>query len=176
MVVSRFGRYWWRRARATDSAAMTISLSPDFTGFCGAFTAGLRAGKNTLKSSVLPAQVSLAAVGLAIDATEAACIDHPTGTVRVARSHLACLLVRAWLFGDLVDTMACLQFNDLSPMGVRATWWQRWLPLSSNRQAKELAKRREGLRNDFAHSQDVIERHWDTVVALSANIGSLGGR
>jgi hypothetical protein len=78
--------------------------------------------------------------------------------------------------GEHPNTMACLQFGDLGQMGVRAAWWQRWLPLGSNRQAKELAKRLEGLRNDLAHGQDVIERHWDTVIALSANLQALGGR
>ena len=197
---------------------MTVAATPDFAGFCAAFTAGFLTGTRTSEPSQHTNDVSFATVILVIDQAGAALIAHPAGTVRIVRSDLECLLMRAWLFGivseverrlrqDLVTraawqemlsperiarartlkaererrgehvgTMACLQFGDLGQMGVRSAWWQRWLSLGSNRQAKELAKQLEGLRNDLAHGQDVIERHWDTVVAMSTNISSLGGR
>jgi hypothetical protein len=78
--------------------------------------------------------------------------------------------------GEAANTVACLQFGDLGQIGVRSNWWQRLFGHGSHRRDRELAKRLEGLRNDLAHGQDVVIRHWDTVVALSAHIQALGGR
>lgn len=63
----------------------------DFTRFCRVFNAGLRAGENSVESRILPAQARFAAEVLAIDQTEAACIAHPRGTMRVVRAHLGFL-------------------------------------------------------------------------------------
>lgn len=75
--------------------------------------------------------------------------------------------------GQAVDTMACLQFGDLGQLAVRASWWQRLFGLGSNRQAKELTKQLEVLRNDLAHGQEVVATHWTTLVAISANLDAL---
>jgi hypothetical protein len=78
--------------------------------------------------------------------------------------------------GEVANTVACLQFGDLGQIGVRSDWWQRLLGQGSRRRDREVTKRLEGLRNDLAHGQDVVIRHWDTVVVLSAHINALGGR
>lgn len=75
--------------------------------------------------------------------------------------------------GQAVGTMDCLQFGDLGQLAVRESWWQRWFALGSNRQAKELTRRLEGLRNDLAHGQEVVAAHWPTIVAVAANLDAL---
>jgi hypothetical protein len=75
--------------------------------------------------------------------------------------------------GQAVDTFACLQFGDLGQVAVRESWWQRWFGMGSNRQAKELTRRLEVLRNDLAHGQEVVMAHWPTMVVIAANLDHL---
>ena len=69
--------------------------------------------------------------------------------------------------GRAIGTVEALQFGDL---GWIATTYDGWYPLfgvASKRQAKQLVKRLEALRNALAHGQAVVAHDWDTIVVVA---------
>ena len=67
----------------------------------------------------------------------------------------------------------CLQFSDKAQIIARSEQLRSRTRFTSKRQLEDVAKRLEKLRNNLAHSQDIITEDWDTIVALSENLDSV---
>lgn len=67
----------------------------------------------------------------------------------------------------------CLQFSDKTQIIARSENLRGLTRFDSRRQVEEVGKRLEKLRNNLAHSQDIIADDWDTVVALAENLESV---
>lgn len=61
----------------------------------------------------------------------------------------------------------CLQFSDRGQVIARNEALRRLTVFPSRSQAEETVKRLEQLRNNLAHSQDILVSDWDTIVGLS---------
>jgi len=66
---------------------------------------------------------------------------------------------------DLAD---CLQFSDKGHVLFKNEDIRTYLGFSSRVQAKDMMKRLEKLRNNLAHSQDIVSDNLDTIVQLAA--------
>jgi hypothetical protein len=62
----------------------------------------------------------------------------------------------------------CLQFADKAQIIARNEEVRKLTVFPSRRQAEEAAKRLEQLRNNLAHSQDILASDWGTIVQLCA--------
>jgi len=62
----------------------------------------------------------------------------------------------------------CLQFADKAQIIARNEEVRKLTVFPSRRQAEEAAKRLERLRNNLAHSQDILTSDWGTIVQLCA--------
>ncbi len=69
-----------------------------------------------------------------------------------------------------VGLLDCLQFSDKGQVVARAEQIRARTQFESRRQVEEIVKRLERLRNNLAHSQDIISSDWDTIVQLSENL------
>jgi hypothetical protein len=67
----------------------------------------------------------------------------------------------------------CLQFADKTTIIARNEELRRLTRFSSRKEIETVGKRLERLRNNLAHSQDVITSDWDTIVALAENLDSI---
>ena len=56
----------------------------------------------------------------------------------------------------------CLQFADKAQIVARHERLRQFTRFDSRRQIEEAGKRLEKLRNDLAHSQDIVANDWDT--------------
>lgn len=72
--------------------------------------------------------------------------------------------------GRLMETVDALQFGDLGWLAVRYDDWYQYFGVESKRQAKQLVKKLEVLRNALAHSGDILAHDWDTVVAVARSV------
>lgn len=70
----------------------------------------------------------------------------------------------------LVD---CLQFADKVQVIASRAETRVLTRFESKRRAENVGKRLERLRNNLAHSQDVVIEDWDTIVDLAENLDSL---
>jgi hypothetical protein len=66
--------------------------------------------------------------------------------------------------------MDCLQFSDKGQIVVRDEQLRNQVGFVSRRRGEETIKAVEALRNSLAHSQDILARDWETIVALSENL------
>lgn len=64
----------------------------------------------------------------------------------------------------------CLQFSDKGRIVVRDEALRNQVGFASRRSGEESIKGIEALRNNLAHSQDIITCDWDTIVGLSENL------
>jgi hypothetical protein len=64
---------------------------------------------------------------------------------------------------DLID---CLQISDKGEIIARHEELRRLTRMDSRRQTEQVVKMLESLRNNLAHSQDIISCDWETIVAL----------
>jgi hypothetical protein len=64
----------------------------------------------------------------------------------------------------------CLQFADKAQIVARNESLRARTRFTSKRQLEDAAKRLERLRNNLAHSQDVITENWETIVTLTENL------
>jgi hypothetical protein len=71
---------------------------------------------------------------------------------------------------DLID---CLQFSDKGQIVARDEALRDHVGFPSRRRADEAVKRLEALRNNLAHSQDIIAFDWDSIVRLSESLDSV---
>jgi hypothetical protein len=67
----------------------------------------------------------------------------------------------------------CLQFADKTRIIARDRQLRGLTRFESRREIEEIGKRLERLRNNLAHSQDIITTDWDTIVALAENLDSV---
>ncbi len=67
----------------------------------------------------------------------------------------------------------CLQFADKGQIVARNEQLRRHTRLQSRRQAEQMVKQLEKLRNNLAHSQDIVTGDWETIVELSQNLDQL---
>jgi hypothetical protein len=67
----------------------------------------------------------------------------------------------------------CIQLSDKAQIVARNSQLREMTRFQSRRQLEEAAKLLEKLRNNLAHSQDIITNDWDAIVALSENLDSV---
>lgn len=65
-----------------------------------------------------------------------------------------------------VQLLDCLQISDKGQILARNEEIRRMTNMRSRRQTEETVKMVESLRNNLAHSQDIIASDWQTIVAL----------
>jgi hypothetical protein len=70
----------------------------------------------------------------------------------------------------LVD---CLQFSDKVQIIARNETIRQLTRFSSRRQVEDVCKALENLRNNLAHSQDILSSDWNTIVALASDLDSV---
>ncbi|MDP6722582.1 MAG: hypothetical protein QGF59_28220 [Pirellulaceae bacterium] len=64
----------------------------------------------------------------------------------------------------------CLQLSDKAQIVARSEHLRGLTRFQSRRQLEEAAKMLEKLRNNLAHSQDIITNDWETIVTLSERL------
>ncbi len=69
-----------------------------------------------------------------------------------------------------VKLIDCLQLSDKGTIIIKSKRLRITLGIESKRRGEALIKRLEGLRNNLAHSQDIVETDWETIVLLSENL------
>lgn len=69
-----------------------------------------------------------------------------------------------------VNLLDCLQFSDKGQIVARNERLRGMTQFDSRRQVEEAFKRVERLRNNLAHSQDIITTDWEVIVQLSENL------
>ena len=67
----------------------------------------------------------------------------------------------------------CLQFGDKAQIVARDEALRNQAGFSSRKQADRVTKMVERLRNNLAHTQDIVSWDWETIVALAENIDRL---
>lgn len=67
----------------------------------------------------------------------------------------------------------CLQFSDKAQIIARNQGLRSQTRFNSRRQVEDAAKKLERLRNNLAHSQDIISKDWEALVDLSENLDRL---
>lgn len=67
----------------------------------------------------------------------------------------------------------CLQFSDKAQIIARTESLRNSTRFQSRTQVEQIGKRLEKLRNNLAHSQDVVAEDWETIVLLSENLESV---
>ncbi len=65
-----------------------------------------------------------------------------------------------------LQLLDCLQFSDKGQVIARNEAIRKRTVFPSRRQAEEAIKKLEQLRNNLAHSQDIITSDWDTIIRL----------
>ena len=71
---------------------------------------------------------------------------------------------------ELVD---CLQFSDKGQIIARNEEIRKLTKFTSRRQVEEAIKALESLRNNLAHSQDILTCDWETIVVLCRDLEGL---
>ena len=77
--------------------------------------------------------------------------------------------------GREIATVDALQFGDLGWLAVRYDGWYEFFGVESKRQAKQLVKRLEVLRNGLAHGQAIVDDDWNTIVAVARSVVAIEG-
>jgi hypothetical protein len=68
------------------------------------------------------------------------------------------------------DLLDCLQFSDKGQIVARNEEIRNLTRFTSRRQMEEAIKALESLRNNLAHSQDILSSDWDTIVMLCRDL------
>ena len=74
-----------------------------------------------------------------------------------------------------LDLLDCLQFSDKGQIVLRDETLRKKTGFKSRRRGEETVKRLEALRNNLAHSQDIISADWETIVSLTENMDMVLG-
>ncbi len=90
---------------------------------------------------------------------------------RLAKAHE--LLHERQRRGERGELLDCLQFSDKGQILVRDPVLREQLGFVSAAQGKQNLKDLESLRNNLAHSQDIVAHNWETIVRLVANMEML---
>ena len=69
-----------------------------------------------------------------------------------------------------LSLLDCLQFSDKGQIVLRNEDLRNKLGFKSRRRGEETVKRLEALRNNLAHSQDIVNADWETIVSLTENM------
>ena len=69
-----------------------------------------------------------------------------------------------------VELIDCLQISDKGQIVARNEEIRRLTQMESRRQTEQTVKMLESLRNNLAHSQDIIACDWETIVALCGDL------
>lgn len=69
-----------------------------------------------------------------------------------------------------IDLLDCLQFSDKGQIIARCERIRNLTQFTSKRQIEQVFKSLERLRNNLAHSQDIVTGDWDIIVQLSENL------
>ncbi len=69
-----------------------------------------------------------------------------------------------------LDLLDCLQFSDKGHIIARHEPIRRQTVFESRRKMEEVVKELEALRNNLAHSQDIIKCNWDIILRLTENL------
>lgn len=72
-----------------------------------------------------------------------------------------------------LSLLDCLQLSDKLQIVARNAELRSLTRFQSRRQINEATKMIEKLRNNLAHSQDIVSNDWDTIVVLSENIDNI---
>ncbi len=75
--------------------------------------------------------------------------------------------------GQEARLLDCLQFGDKTAVLIREPEVVRQLGFTSQRTAKRFAKELQSLRNNLAHSQDIITYDWPAIARLSRRLERL---
>src|SRR5690606_2951484 len=75
--------------------------------------------------------------------------------------------------GQQVRLVDCLQFADKAQIVAHIERLRKMTRFDSKRQIETIGRRLEKLRNNLAHSQDIITSDWQTIVTLAANVTSI---
>jgi hypothetical protein len=75
--------------------------------------------------------------------------------------------------GQDARLLDCLQFSDKAQIVVRNETLRSQAGIASRRRGDEVIKNLERLRNNLAHTQDIIAFDWDTIVAIVENLERL---
>jgi hypothetical protein len=73
---------------------------------------------------------------------------------------------------DLID---CLQFSDKGQITLKDELLREQVGYVSRRRGEDTIKRLEALRNNLAHSQDIVSCDWETIVQLTENLDKILG-
>lgn len=72
-----------------------------------------------------------------------------------------------------LNLLDCLQFSDKGQIVARNRRLLDGTQFTSRRRFEDVIKRLESLRNNLAHSQDILATDWKTIVELSENLESI---
>lgn len=75
--------------------------------------------------------------------------------------------------GQQIHLVDCLQLADKAQIVARVETLRSMTRFTSRRQIEEIGRRIEKLRNNLAHSQDIVTGDWETIVTLAENVGSI---
>jgi hypothetical protein len=76
-------------------------------------------------------------------------------------------------YGQPIKLADCLQFADKAQIFARTEKLRLMTRYDSKKQIEEVGRNLEKLRNNLAHSQEIIAGDWGTIVALAENVGSI---
>jgi hypothetical protein len=69
-----------------------------------------------------------------------------------------------------LSILDCLQFSDKAQIFARSKELRETTRYTSRKQLEKAAKVLQRLRNNLAHSQDIITTDWEAIVDLSTNM------
>ena len=72
-----------------------------------------------------------------------------------------------------LELLSCLQLSDKAQIVARNSRLRDMTRFDSRNQFEKAAKMIERLRNNLAHSQDIIANDWDAIVALAENVNQV---
>ena len=80
------------------------------------------------------------------------------------------LLVERTRRGQQVDLIDCLQLGDKGDVIAKDQQLKETMHLGSRRQVEDTMKKMQSLRNNLAHSQEIVQDDWEMIVMLAENL------
>ena len=77
--------------------------------------------------------------------------------------------------GQTTRLLDCLQFSDKMQILIKDKAQLQWMGFESSRAAKKVAKELESLRNNLAHSQDIVSHDWPQIARMTRRMEFLLG-
>jgi hypothetical protein len=74
------------------------------------------------------------------------------------------------------DLLDCLQFSDKARIIIEDPEELEYLGFTSKRIAKQISKELESLRNNLAHSQDIVTHDWPQIARMAKRFEKILGR